>query len=230
MRGATAQKFTSLGGIKNFYSHAPCGARQRGIRSWEWNRYFYSHAPCGARPAHWRPQPVHLDFYSHASCEARHLRNGILCLWIPFLLTRLLRGATNNIRNNMVALEISTHTPLARRDDAKMRQTSLSYHFYSHASCEARLLLSLVIILEIRISTHTPLARRDLAGTPCQFCPPISTHTPLARRDLHTRNDIRFQVNFYSHASCEARLCTSEMRSSYPQFLLTRLLRGATSA
>ena len=37
---------------KNFYSHAPRGALQKGGRCGEYDGYFYSHAPRGARPLH----------------------------------------------------------------------------------------------------------------------------------------------------------------------------------
>ena len=56
------------------------------------------------------------------------------------------------------------------------------------------------------ISTHTPLARRDQDGLALGSLIIISTHTPLARRDQ-------------DH---------SDRRAVEGQFLLTRLLRGAT--
>ena len=58
----------------------------------------------------------------------------------------------------------------------------------------------------MKISTHTPLARRDLVWHLASSLPVISTHTPLARRDCG---------------------CTS-ITLYISQFLLTRLLRGAT--
>ena len=58
---------------------------------------FYSHAPCGARRLlFWRRRSGN-DFYSHAPCGARHilfLKQGRLS---KFLLTRPLRGATNDL-------------------------------------------------------------------------------------------------------------------------------------
>ena len=57
----------------------------------------------------------------------------------------------------------------------------------------------------------------------------ISTHTPLARRDSADRvHDAHFG-DFYSHASCEARSLVREYRQGTGRFLLTRLLRGATT-
>ena len=80
------------------------------------------------------------DFYSRASCEARRriLLSTVLVILISthaplarrdflfcrlsgllriFLLTRLLRGATNKSDFKLYKLGISTHAPLARRDD-----------------------------------------------------------------------------------------------------------------
>ena len=57
------------------------------------------------------------------------------------------------------------------------------------------------------ISTHTPLARRDLLDSFAiidQIA--ISTHTPLARRDKGKLFIGDYYMDFYSHASCEARL------------------------
>ena len=59
---------------------------------------------------------------------------------ILFLLTRLLRGVTFVIKTHFNIIQISTHTPLARRDREKRK-------IQKHES----------------ISTHTPLARRDTA-------------------------------------------------------------------
>ena len=103
-----------------------------------------------------------------------------------------------------------------------------------------------------RISTHTPLARRDFVPNRIVWDHWISTHTPLARRDYNAYHrghlspnfyshascearrefDVETGVitsNFYSHASCEARLILTDHSLNRLQFLLTRLLRGATA-
>ena len=56
------------------------------------------------------------NFYSHASCEARRFsyKDGVYSE--SFLLTRLLRGATTYVFKEPMKEDISTHTPLARRD------------------------------------------------------------------------------------------------------------------
>ena len=57
----------------------------------------------------------------------------------------------------------------------------------------------------------------------------ISTHTPLARRDDDIDEEEDEEVDFYSHASCEARHKIKLYKPDSLIFLLTRLLRGATS-
>ena len=57
----------------------------------------------------------------------------------------------------------------------------------------------------------------------------ISTHTPLARRDKMLTAKCNYDKHFYSHASCEARPGRRTRDDRRGQFLLTRLLRGATS-
>ena len=81
------------------------------------------------------------------------------------------------------------------------------------------------------ISTHTPLARRDnnyrVRGNPGM----ISTHTPLARRDLNLLfHDL---INFLFLLTRLLRGATTTFHVKFSttiQFLLTRLLRGATAA
>ena len=79
------------------------------------------------------------NFYSHASCEARPKILKHYYTREIFLLTRLLRGATNLKIELIYQYIISTHTPLARRDQFRMRICEWLSYFYSHASCEARL-------------------------------------------------------------------------------------------
>ena len=116
-----------------------------------------------------------------------------------------MRGVTTTIVFDEFILDISTHTPHARRDVT---------HSY------------LCICLQI-ISTHTPHARRDYFFIVQRANLVISTHTPHARRDTTVENsrtaEGKFQLtrlmrgvtifsapfllhasNFNSHASCEA--------------------------
>ena len=98
-----------------------------------------------------------------------------------FLLTRPLRGATR-FSPPFADGGISTHTPLAGRDDDGRAKTD-----------------------DELISTHTPLAGRDAEKRRTDAGTAISTHTPLAGRDVVDVNLVREKSNFYSHAPCGAR-------------------------
>ena len=126
-----------------------------------------------------------LCFYSHASCEARP----------SFYFVGKHRP-------------VSTHTPLARRDDHRKRHpgrekkflltrllrgaTSVPFHmnlrflrFYSHASCEARLKLECKPCHDAGFYSHASCeARHRDESAPAGRS--VSTHTPLARRDGET--------------------------------------------
>ena len=122
--------------------------------------HFYSHASCEARP-----YPPFFEIYFMPFLLTRLLRGATSIARsalgkIKFLLTRLLRGATSPLTQNYHPIIISTHTPLARRDKNDPETALSGGNFYSHASCEAR---------------------------PNSF-------------KLHHGNE-----HFYSHASCEAR-------------------------
>ena len=209
LRGATAAAFQLCIHIRNFYSHAPCGARPsaifhssrtqlflltrplRGATCCHQTRdrrtnHFYSHAPCGARRDRSSVFPGSIFISTHTPLAGRdiHVRH-IVCRVRLFLLTRPLRGATHCQPLCERCLIISTHTPLAGRDTARRRTASAS-----------------------GISTHTPLAGRDkiiestgigqknfYSHAPCGarpglvpanlFAQLISTHTPLAGRDSY---------------------------------------------
>ena len=146
-------------------------------------------------------------FYPHASCEARP--------------TAFLIG--NSVPN------ISTHTSLARRDLNFDHMYRHDRNFYSHAPCGARrftracldVISRFLLTRPVRgATTQAELAEKSgvfLLTRPVRGATPIecyvmesetiSTHTPLARRDL-----------FCNSASSVVR-----------RFLLTRLLRGATT-
>ena len=112
-----------------------------------------------------------INFYSHAPCEAWPQRGLKLLFFLIFLLTRPLRGVTISPVPSITVVSISTHTPLARRDNS---------------CCK--------IILTIYISTHTPLARRDYFYDCWRFNYSISTHTPLARRDCNVATSLSIDI------------------------------------
>ena len=82
---------------------------------------------------------MEIDFYSHTSCEVR-LRIPYVCpVRTSFLLTHLMRGATTYSICMSCAKFISTHTPHARCDPNYTNLVSAIWYFYSHTSCEVRL-------------------------------------------------------------------------------------------
>ena len=125
--------------LRNFYSHAPRGARLPDYLLGLCNRQFLL-----TRPSRGATSLAYLT-------NARNLE---------FLLTRPSRGATL-LRKLLPQLPpISTHTPLAGRDRCGSTSLSGNKNFYSHAPRGARL-SRFPLHTGNRISTHTPLAGRD---------------------------------------------------------------------
>ena len=144
------------------------------------------------------------NFYSRASCEARQNCTASSPIFKIFLLTRLLRGATNGIYLFGMNCRISTHAPLARRDapiSAVLSRSSIS----THAPLARRDYHYKTFLPNTIISTHAPLARRDQRRLIQKQQKPISTHAPLARRDYIYFTSSKLLHHFYSRASCEAR-------------------------
>ena len=162
LRGATCWWSVSASRSSNFNPRAPCGARRGGRDQRDAaSKNFNPRAPCGARP-------VRLNLFSFL---------------MRFQPTRPLRGATISVYANAIDALISTHAPLAGRDDGCILQCGAGH-----------------------ISTHAPLAGRDRQGhgtlgkrdyfnprAPCGARQvqitlegnkeQISTHAPLAGRD-----------------------------------------------
>ena len=100
--------------------------------------------------------------------------------------------------------DISTHTPLARRDSETLHPRGMPVLFLL-----TRLLRGVTFQMTLYgvmtvISTHTPLARRDntLYSPFVRFS--ISTHTPLARRDHLMKSSIQTQ-NISTHTPLARR-------------------------
>ena len=132
----------------------------------EYQSDFYSHAPRGARP-------------SSADPPRRRSR---------FLLTRPSRGATRWRTSGAGAEQISTHTPLAGRDEVRGAAAGGNQDFYSHAPRGARPASWRFSMRSNRFLLTRPsrgATRVRLITFPI-LC--ISTHTPLAGRDLRTHN------------------------------------------
>ena len=170
------------------------------------NHNFYSHASREARPLCFGEMLAIGNFYSHASREAR-LRNHIGLL---------------------LHLEISTHTPLARRDCISEISIIAFDEFLLTRLSRGATCPTMMRQPVLSISTHTPLARRDAISWTGNVTKLISTHTPLARRDVIQAAGMPKINDFYSHASREARRAAGVSYQPERRFLLTRLSRGAT--
>ena len=106
-----------------FYSHAPRGARRHNSAIIQYTGDFYSHAPRGARLNIKHAYMCQIDFYSQAPRGARRTiyprksDKGNFYSHAP-------RGARPAQRQEAIRrLFISTHTPLAGRDEIAMLMT-----------------------------------------------------------------------------------------------------------
>ena len=169
-------------------------------------RYFYSHAPRGARPYRKFGTSSPSHFYSHAP-----------------------RGARREVREPRWKYLISTHTPLAGRDDGTGQEFSLLYNFYSHAPRGARPYPFIG-----GLASHTFLLTRPSRGATVVAPPAISlisnfySHAPRGAR-LIAVNNYQPIEDFYSHAPRGARPSAVSRGDVSGIFLLTRPSRGATN-
>ena len=99
-------------------------------------------------------------FNPRAPCGARPVPDVCYRIAARFQPTRPLRGATHFVTDYAALIGISTHAPLAGRDETMLK--------HGHSK---------------KISTHAPLAGRDPYATTARIRLEISTHAPLAGRD-----------------------------------------------
>ena len=122
-------------------------------------------------------------FNPRAPCGARRTRFSFgRCIQI-FQPTRPLRGATLLHQPHEGRRDISTHAPLAGRDNRTPKERASWKNFNPRAPCGARLSHLAPVSLERKISTHAPLAGRDVSAHQRRHIAFISTHAPLAGRD-----------------------------------------------
>ena len=165
-----------------------------------------------------------------------------------------MRGATYSPWSEDGEFEISTHAPLAGRDDYLDGQSPRLLHFNPRAPCGAR---RMTLAKQGKVSRFQPTrplrgatvsARRYRANVkdfnpraPCGARPAnsilnfrllgsISTHAPLAGRDIEIRFTPDFWSDFNPRAPCGARLVKASIVFAWPLFQPTRPLRGATTA
>ena len=168
------------------------------------------------------------DFYSHAPRGARLLSSGPKSPTIQFLLTRPSRGATHRGIGFRSAYFISTHTPLAGRDQVVRGHAEIFGNFYSHAPRGARLEALQKRAELTEISTHTPLAGRDIITAADTILAGISTHTPLAGRDPAAPALLIPLPIFLLTRPSRGATIRRRGSPSFSAFLLTRPSRGAT--
>ena len=119
---------------KDFYSHAPRGARHlESVQNLSASQFLLTRPSRGATGTT-ASDLENRNFYSHAPRGARQELADLVTERIQFLLTRPSRGAMTKWPRR----KISTHTPLAGRDNTANDAKST-----------------------VSISTHTPLAGRD---------------------------------------------------------------------
>ena len=126
---------------------------------------------------------------------------------MKFLLTHLLRGATS----------------------LKHGYPKMVKNFYSRTSCEVQRSIQINIAVIMSISTHAPLARCNL----------FVVLTQVLFGNFYSRTSCEVQrnkagtfknfCNFYSRTSCEVQPFLHDLYVSWYKFLLTHLLRGATT-
>ena len=123
-----------------------------------------------------------MNFYSHAPCGARPIRDMVYQDRGEFLLTRPMRGATQQTFWGSPESGISTHTPHAGRDEILADLDDDGWDFYSHAPCGAR--------------------QDDRTGSAGDH--DFYSHAPCGARQNVSKYKSSI-IDFYSHAPCGAR-------------------------
>ena len=126
---------------------------------------------------------------------------------------------------------ISTHAPLAGRDWPRYYAAMVSYQFQPTRPLRgATRQQGLKRVRGINISTHAPLAGRDPTLRTNALTTLISTHAPLAGRDLLAAGHNLCNVpDFNPRAPCGARRMQIIVMTRWSTFQPTRPLRGATA-
>ena len=121
--------------------------------------------------------------------------------------TRPLRGATGLHPSNTDHKGISTHAPLAGRDERRPTASARPSNFNPRAPCGARQKIGEEYETPPKISTHAPLAGRDRHRLHHGHRVEISTHAPLAGRDAAKKMFVQqLKEHFNPRAPCGARL------------------------
>ena len=144
---------------------------------------FNPRAPCGARHEQEVEGSATKPFQPTRPLRGATTSGSGMAQAIQFQPTRPLRGATAVLAHHLRVIDISTHAPLAGRDDRFSASISNWRYFNPRAPCGARRDGVLDVVQAVGISTHAPLAGRDDVGDALVLAEVISTHAPLAGRD-----------------------------------------------
>ena len=162
-----------------------------------------------------------------------------------------MRGATENQRRVRNDGQISTHAPLAGRDNIDESAKNICGDFNPRAPCGARLHSVTPLFGDFNFNPRAPCGARRQRQRASAKKSVISTHAPLAGRDLAALvgeiKGKKFQptrplrgatfiflgqfyagLNFNPRAPCGARLMSAISSCLNLQFQPTRPLRGAT--
>ena len=145
-----------------------------------------------------------------------------------FLLTRLIRGATTSLAQYFPMPEFLLTRLIRGATIHKTPPMLLYINFYSRASYEARLSVRFGVYLFDPISTHAPHTRRDSTAYYQFKNLIISTHAPHTRRDFNVFNLFISATEFLLTRLIRGATISVMLHIRQQQFLLTRLIRGAT--
>ena len=169
-------------------------------------RNFYSHAPRGARRSSWCRRRSDGQFLlTRPSRGATGFQITDPNVWAISTHTPL-AGRDTNVREWIIGHgDFYSHAPRGARRDRRCR-AEVDHHFYSHAPRGARPSRS-----RFRSGIHLFLLTRPSRGATngpikIRLFRLISTHTPLAGRDKVRKQKKQLFDDFYSHAPRGARL------------------------
>ena len=183
-RGETSfEVMTGSAEISTHAPHARRGDRQDQLRKAA--EKISTHAPHARRGAiFFQPVPILADFYSRASCEARQKQ-----------------PLSHSPRHT-----ISTHAPHARRGFQRLSIMYKGRRFLLTRLMRGAAITTQQFTVNPRISTHAPHARRGADRKGYLFRQWRFLLTRLMRGAAIRRWCRSYDLDFYSRASCEARL------------------------
>ena len=139
LRGATTVRLNSFNFLMKFQPTRPLRGATSDTGAIGSKAAISTHAPLAGRD---HPSTAFLmsmrNFNPRAPCGARRTFGDVLCRLSGFQPTRPLRGATIAMEHRPEGGQISTHAPLAGRDDHPFIRIKIYHHFNPRAPCGAR--------------------------------------------------------------------------------------------